>query len=99
MSCLVEMLFTWQAGYEFIRRLTCSGCFSRCYDLLLMNFSFISLVSSDSDSFVVVILLFSRTSTVITRCTFLSDLLFSRCSKLFASSAEVTPLGKALTHL
>jgi hypothetical protein len=29
----------------------------------------------------------------------LSDLLFSRCSKLFASSAEVTPLGKALTHL
>jgi len=60
---------------------------------MLMNFSFIILVSSDSDSFVVVILLFSRTSTVITRSTFLSDLLINRCSKLLTSSAQVRPLG------
>lgn len=60
---------------------------------MLMNFSFIILVSSDIDSFVVVILLFSRTSTVITRCTFLSDLLINRCSKVLTSSAEVRPLG------
>jgi len=60
---------------------------------MLMNFSFIVLVSSDSDSFVVVILLFSRTSKIVTRCTFLSDLLINWCCKLLASSAEDRPLG------